>query len=87
MKRIGVVIFWALCATFAIPAVVGATLLCVTILAAMLLGLAAILVALAVAVLLCIPMIWLCGTWDGTAAQSLLAKIKASQSKAPLAHQ
>jgi membrane protein YdbS with pleckstrin-like domain len=87
MKRIGVVIFWVLCAVFAIPAVVGVTLLCVTALAAMLLGLAAILVALAVVIILCIPMIWLCGTWDGTAAQSLMAKIKASQPKVPLAHQ
>ena len=86
MKRIGVVVFWALCAIFAVPAILGIMLAIIVVVLCLALGVAAVLASLALAAISCIPIIWLCGVWDGTRAQSLLHKIKA-QSSAAMARQ
>ena len=86
MKGVGVIMFWALGAVCAVPAILGVALLVISTVLALALWVAAVLAALAVATIACIPIIWLFGTWDGAGAQVVLARIRA-QSKAPVAHQ
>lgn len=86
MKRIGVILFWTLCAVFAVPAILGVVLAATMLAVFIVLTIAMVLLSCALGAISCIPIIWLCGTWDGTAAQSLLRRIRA-QSPVPVARQ